>query len=461
MENKKKADRLLIILLFAFIINIFIRVYFHKNFYTEMISFVIEAALIGGIADWFAITALFKKPLGFPWHTAIIPRNREKVVDAIANMVENELLSEKTLKGKIKEIQIIGTIIDFADKYIKEGTKVYKLIEKAGTKVLDSINTEKLAKTIEKGLKNSLKEIDLSVYLSKTVRFAIKNGECKKLFVKMLDTLIIKAKENATRNAIENIINKGIEDELNKASGFKRMMMELALGVARGTNSVNTSDAADSIQEQLIEMLIRLKNEDDSLHIELLSKIEGIVEEIHTNPEAIENIEKWKLDTIEKITIYNQLNEVIENIFRALRYGIKAENLENDNKLLLEGQGDENVQVYVNNVIPVIAWLKEQLNKYWEELKNNDNAKNAIENYIKEVVLKVIQAEHNFIGVIVKKVLNNLTDEALNEFIEQKAGNDLHWIRINGCLVGGIFGLIVFLLINGIYMPIVTSLFNL
>lgn len=461
MENKKRADRLLIILLLVFIINVFIRIYFHKNFYTEMISFVIEAALIGGIADWFAITALFKKPLGFPWHTAIIPRNREKVVDAIANMVEHELLSEKTLKGKIKEIKVIDTIINFIDKNIKEGTQIYKIIEKVGTSILDNISTEKIAKTIEQGLKNSLKEVDLSVYLTKAINFAIKNGECKKLFIKMLDSLIIKAKQDSTKEAIENIINKAIDDELNKASGLKRMMMELALGVARGTNSVNTTDAATSIQEQLIEMLIRLKNENDPLHIEMLHKIEEVAENLHNNTKALEDIEKWKIDTIEKISVYNELNEIIENIFRALRYGVKAENLQDGNKLLLQSQGDEKAEIYINNVVPVIAWIKGQLNKYWEDFKNNDNAKNAVEGYIKEVIYKIMQAEHSFIGVIVKKVLNNLTDESLNEFIEQKAGNDLHWIRINGCLVGGIFGLIVFLFINELYLPVVTRLFNL
>lgn len=461
MKNKKIADRLLVFLLLTFIINVFIRIYFHKNFYTEMISFVIEAALIGGIADWFAITALFKKPLGFPWHTAIIPRNREKVVDAVASMVEDELLSEKTLKVKIKEIKIVNTVIDFIDKNIREETRVYKVIEKIGTGILDNIDTEKISKTIENGLKNSLREMDLSIYISKAVKFAIKSGECKKLFIKMLDSLIIKARQKSTREAIENIINKAIEDELNKTSGFKRMMMEIALGVARGTNSVNITDASTSIQEQLIEMLIKLQNEEDPLHIELLGKIEDVAGNLYNNKKALEDIEKWKQETIEKITVYNELNEIIENIFRALKYGIKAENLQNGNKLLLQSGVDEKSQIYINNVIPVVMWIKGQLNKYWEEFKNNDRAKDAVETYIKELIYKVIQSEHRFIGVIVKKVMNNLTDDSLNEFIEQKAGNDLHWIRINGCLIGGIFGLIVFLFINELYLPLITRLFNL
>lgn len=460
MENKRKADQLLGILLIAFILNVFIRIYVHKGFYTDMISFVIEAALIGGIADWFAITALFKKPLGFPWHTAIIPRNRDKVVDAIANMVENELLSEKTLKGKIKEIKIINVIINFIDNSIKEGNEIFKLVEKVGNGILNSLDADKLAKVIEKGLKNSLRDIDLSIHLNNIVKFVIENGQCKSMFINMLDSLIVKAKEENTKDAIENVINKAIDDELNKATGLKRMMMELALGVARETKSVNVSEAAISIQQQLIEMLVRLKDDNDPLHIEMIDKIQEIVQDLTNNQKALEDMENWKQETIDKVLVYTEFREILENVIRALRYGIKAENLKSNNLLVQSGE-NETVQIYINNVVLTNSWIKQQLRKYWEELKDNEKAKDTIDGYIKEIIFKIIQSEHRFIGVIVKKVLNNLTDDSLNEFIEQKAGNDLHWIRINGCLVGGIFGLLVFLFINGVYLPIVAKLLSL
>lgn len=53
----------------------------------QLLKFVLEAALVGGLADWFAITAIFKKPLGWGFHTALIPRNRAKLIEAVAGMV--------------------------------------------------------------------------------------------------------------------------------------------------------------------------------------------------------------------------------------------------------------------------------------------------------------------------------------------------------------------------------------
>lgn len=455
MRNKKIADRLLFILLLAFIAIIFIKVYFHKSFFTEMLGFVIEAALIGGIADWFAITALYEKPLGFPWHTAIIPKNRDKVIDSIAYMVENELLNEKTLQSKIKEIKIIDSLIEYIDRSAKQGGYIFEFIEKYSTKFLDGINKDKIAGYIEENLKTNLKEVDLSVYLSKILMFAAKSSDCEKLFTEVLEEIITKAKEENTRNEIYNMINELIKKNIDNKKGIQRMLMEVAVTLAKETDSVNTLDAAYSIQEQILEVLLKLKDESDPIHIEMINKIEQVIERLHTDEEVICSVEKWKLYTIEKIIIRSELGSVIENTIMALKYAIKKESVQVDD-LLDKNTNVENFQLYINSIEPIINWLKNQISNYWESFKNDSKAKRTVEIYIKGFIYKVIKSEHHFIGIIVNKTLSNLTDDSLNDFIQKKAGNDLHWIRINGCIVGAVFGLLVFLFMNEIYLPIIS-----
>ena len=70
MKNKKLANRILLFLFLGFSLITLFRIFILDNFTVRMLSFTIEAALVGGVADWFAVTALFKEPLGFPWHTA-------------------------------------------------------------------------------------------------------------------------------------------------------------------------------------------------------------------------------------------------------------------------------------------------------------------------------------------------------------------------------------------------------
>ncbi|MBV7271674.1 DUF445 domain-containing protein [Clostridiaceae bacterium UIB06] len=460
MENKKIADRLLFILLIAFIAVICIKVYFHKSFLTEMLGFVIEAALVGGIADWFAITALYEKPLGFPWHTAIIPRNRDKVINSIAYMVENELLNEKTLQGKIKEIKIIDILIEYIDKSVKQGGYIFEFIEKYSIKFLDDIDVDKIAKYIEGDLKNNLKEIDLTTYLSKILMFTVKSSDCEKLFINVLDEIITKAKQENTRSEIHNMINEIIKENIDSKKGIQRMLMQVAVTLAEETNSVNTLDAAYSIQEQILEVLLKLKDINDPIHIEMINKIEQVIEKLHTDEEVIFNVEKWKLDTIEKITITNELNSVIENTIIALKYSIKKGNVQVDESLYKNGDV-ENFRLYLKSIEPVIYWLKKQVHGYWENFKNDSKAKRTMEVYIKGFLYKIIKSEHHLIGIVVSKTLSNLTDDSLNDFIQEKAGNDLHWIRINGCIIGALFGLFVFLFMNEIYLPIVSKFIHL
>ncbi|WPC42605.1 DUF445 domain-containing protein [Clostridium sp. JS66] len=460
MRNKKIADRLLFILLIAFITVVFIKAYFHKSFFTEMLGFVIEAALIGGIADWFAITALYEKPLGFPWHTAIIPKNRDKVINSIAYMVENELLNERTLKSRIKKIKIIDTLIEYIDRNAKQGGYIFEFLEKYTTKFLEDIDKDKIARYIEDNLKSNLKEVDLSIYLSKILIFAVKSSDCEKLFVDVLEKIIAKAKEDNTRNEIYNMINELIKKNIDNKKGIQRMLMQVAVTLAEETDSVNTLDAAYSIQKQILEVLLELKDINNPIHIEMINKIEEVIEKLHTDEKVISSVEKWKLDTIEKIIIRNELGNVIENTIMALRYAIKKESVQVD-ELLSKNTNVENFQLYSNSMQPVINWLKEQISSYWENFKNDSKAKRSIEIYIKGFIYKIIKSEHHFIGIIVNKTLSNLTDDSLNDFIQKKAGNELHWIRINGCIVGAVFGLIVFLFMNGVYMPIISRVFHL
>lgn len=461
MRNKKIANILLIVLLILFIIIQVIKVNFYNSYYMEMLGFVIEAALVGGIADWFAITALFKKPLGFfSWHTAIIPRNREKVIEAVASMVENELLSSKILRNKIEQLNIIDRLIQFTDTNPKVQQYIFMLIEKYGIKALKNLNAEQIAGFIENSLKHNFKTINAAPYCGKILNFAIKNKQCEKLFEKVIDELILKVKEEKTKSEINKMLNGVIEENLSKVKGIKRMLMEVALDIAKGTNSINILEVSVSIQQQILEVLNKLKTEEDPLHIQVINKLEDMALKMQNDSEVMENIEKWKLETIDKISIKKELGEVIENLLEALQNSIRMENLHKSISIDNNENG-ESTETYTNTIVPAVQWLKQKLYDSWESFKSNDSAKKVLEAYIKDIIYKIIKVEHGFIGVVIKKVLSGMTDESLNEFIELKAGNSLHWIRINGCIIGAAFGFIVFLFMNEIYMPVITKLFNL
>ena len=80
-KNWNKADKTLLAAAAIFCFALCLNIQYKDNVYAKGFLFCAEAALVGGIADWFAVTALFEKPLGFPWHTAILPRRRQSFIE--------------------------------------------------------------------------------------------------------------------------------------------------------------------------------------------------------------------------------------------------------------------------------------------------------------------------------------------------------------------------------------------
>ena len=83
-----------------------------------------------------------------------------------------------------------------------------------------------------------------------------------------------------------------------------------------------------------------------------------------------------------------------------------------------------------------------------------------IDNILKEMLEKIIRSQHYLIGEIVKETLEAFTNERLNQFIEEKVGDDLQWIRINGSIVGASAGLLIYLFTNLVYSPYVVPVIH-
>ncbi|MCX7781280.1 MAG: DUF445 domain-containing protein, partial [Negativicutes bacterium] len=115
MRYSQAANRILAGVCILFIGAAVLRRQNPDNLLYEMLLMVSEAALVGGIADWFAVTALFRRPLGFPWHTALIPRNRERVIQAVVNTVEHELLSVTAIERRLAAISFMEIGIDWLE----------------------------------------------------------------------------------------------------------------------------------------------------------------------------------------------------------------------------------------------------------------------------------------------------------------------------------------------------------
>ena len=99
MSKKTQATLVLVIMFLGFIAT-----YKLDSFWGLLLNHGFLAALIGGLADWFAVTALFRKPLGFiSYRTEILPRNRERIMDEIVKFIGRDLLNPEYIINNIKK----------------------------------------------------------------------------------------------------------------------------------------------------------------------------------------------------------------------------------------------------------------------------------------------------------------------------------------------------------------------
>lgn len=424
MKRKNMANQVLASVVLFFVITSVLKYFYRDSFGIQLFSFVMEAAVVGGVADWFAVTALFRKPLGFPWHTALITRHRERVIHAIADMIQNELLSVDSIKKRVDRICFIGLFIDWVEH--KEGKLILKkMLSQYGHDTLERIDLKKVSIYIDEVLKQTIQKIDLIHHVKAMTQWAVEHKGYEQLVSAMIDQLIPIVETSNLRQLIYEQLVK-IREEQTKSIFEKAIFW-----FAEQTDSVNLSEAADAMYEEVLIILYEAKKKDHILYEWLNTKLLEIMDQL-------EDKGPWEgvMEEFKQILVRNMdVTQIVEKSAQVTLEIIKD-----------------------SSNSPVVVWFYKQLDIYWNHFKQNQQAQIWLEVSAKQALYKVIENEHQLIGIAVKSVLNNFSNDDLNQFIEEKAGDDLQWIRINGCVVGGVVGLVLFIFLHYVYDPFVVPI---
>lgn len=425
MNYRRRANAVLSIVFILFVLVSTVKHFWLDNFLLRLFQFVLEASLVGGIADWFAVTALFRKPLGWSYHTALIPRNRAKMIAAIRVMVEQELLSAAMIRQKIEGLK-------FTDK-------ILKAIEKRGGA---DFLAEKLAHFLS-GLKAKVHEDQLASDLSALIRNKVRDfGLAQKIlgysqtllhrqeFDRWLDDRIedLLLYVSSTRvNAQILIYLEKMKDQQLASGGF---LQKTFFGFFQASDGVNLEAAADALQTHLILTIRRLKSPENVLRVRLKAQLELRLQSWENDQLTEAQIEEWLEQILTELPLESYVEKGVDKVLSQWQEGKS-----------LSGES------LVSSVKPLVS-------NVWTNVQADQNLQETLDTYFRNTLLEIAQREHSLIGEIVQETLENLSDDELNQFIEDKAGNDLQWIRINGSIVGGILGLILFVILNYVYQPL-------
>lgn len=431
MDRWNNADTTLLCAALCFLAAVGFNHLYSESILAEGFLFVTEAALVGGIADWFAVTALFKKPLGFPFHTALLPNRREEFIKASTVMVQQEFFSRRTLFKKIGNVRLLPLLVEYLEK---PETQEFILSEifTALKKHIAALDKEAQAKILANKLRREFGSIPAQDLIHDGGGWLKRSGKDRQLFIGLIKKLREVAAKPETRVKLQDVLEKFAAEKSQAAGAFSLLMA----GLAQMLDFVNFEEAAEIMQRQLLKLLDELSI-DSPIQRRTLTECRLKISELAETPEFRDLIERLQVDLAADLPIEETLEAAIDNLEQQiLSVNMKDFlNVAQDNK----------------NLGAVFAqFLVDLYRQFVDLLKVDSEIKVILEKFIYELTARAALYAQPLIGSIAKSALNRMTPEQLNNLVYDKAEQDFIWIRMNGSIVGSVIGVVIFILIQAI-----------
>jgi len=360
-----------------------------------------EAAMVGGMADWFAVTALFRHPLGLPIpHTAIIPRNKDRIGDSLAAFLRDNFLTSSVVARRMGRIDVAAA----AGRFLANppsGGRLRGGASRLIADVLESLDPERLGSMVRYGLAAKLRALSIAPLLGQALKAAIAENR----HVPIVDGIIVWADRTLDANEamIRGIVNQragaimrwtGLDEKLANAilSGLHKLLSEMA---ADPTHPVRAKS-----EEALANLAERMQHDP-----EMQAKVERLKEEIIDNPA----VDRW-----------------MEGLWESARAGLlKAAR---DPEATLAGR------------------FGDALRQLGTTLQNEPRLKRTINQFARRATVGAIDSYGDHIVRLVSDTIRGWDAATVTGRLEGAVGRDLQYIRINGTVVGGLVGLAIHLL---------------
>ena len=407
MTYRQRANMILG-LSFVCFIPIFLWWYTHDvSVWEELLFFVIHSALIGSIADWFAVTALFEKPLGFPYHTELLYRHRDLIIDSMTKIISEKLLQPNMWQDKLYQISFIDKLVGwlrgpngrekFRSVLYEVAQRAYRYAQKGGTQA-----------SIASHIRKYLKQQPLVSFFQDRLISLLEDPNSN-----MFNDAIGLVRELVNSDDFDSLLEKLILQwrEESQHSSMSSLTLTKVLGI------VDTRKIAKDIKMGIVEWLDQWEHAEGEQREWLCRKLELFLYSM--NGQLAFGVQNWQDQFVDSLPIEQWLTATQNS---AKDYFTKGD------------QGKEELK----------DLLEEQFIHYLEYCRSYPESKDWLDEQIRRACNVILEHEHSLIAVAVRDVLSGFDKKRFNQFLESKVGEDLAWIRINGAIVGASIGICVF-----------------
>ncbi|HQS69936.1 MAG: hypothetical protein B7Y36_06220 [Novosphingobium sp. 28-62-57] len=361
-----------------------------------------EAAMVGGLADWFAVTALFRHPLGLPIpHTAIIPENKDRIADTMAAFLQNNFLTPGVVARRMAAVNTAAAAGAFlADPRTGES----RLRDGAAglvADVLESLDPEKLGGLAKGALRGQLEKFELSPLLGQLLGAAIADGR----HMPVIESLIRKTAE--TLEANEALIQETIHERANAILRWTGLDEKLA-------NSI-----LDGLYKLLAETLVV---PDHPLRRKIEDGLQTLAHDLVHDPATRAKVEALKREVLANPAFARWLDALWERGRTRLLHTVR------NPQGALGGQ------------------FGASLAELGHALQRDVQLQRVVNRFARRTMVGVATRYGAQIVRLVSETVKRWDARTVTDRIEGAVGRDLQFIRINGTLVGGLVGLLLHVL---------------
>lgn len=361
-----------------------------------------EAAMVGALADWFAVTALFNYPLGLKIpHTNLIENSKDRIGDNLGNFVVSNFLSPSNIRPYIQKLKIS----QFVGEWLSKERNQQNLVKEMSNIVLDILNkldNSAVVNFIGNKAKEMSDDIKINHILGNGIEYVLDKNDHQR----MITSLSKQIKDYVLQN------QEIVKNRVKKESFFL---------IPKFVDDT----IAEKITTGLSSFFEEVENDQNhSLRSEITQKLYDFSHEIQTEEKWTEEFRGIKNDFLKK----EKINQYSKDIWESIKKSLSKE-LEDEDSALKK-------------------YLQKNLSELAENLKSDEKLQYKIDHWVRVTAYKYILRNTHQFGDLISSTVGNWQGKELSEKLELEVGKDLQFIRVNGTLVGGLVGLVIYTIAN-------------
>jgi uncharacterized membrane-anchored protein YjiN (DUF445 family) len=396
-KMRRIATALLVLMAILFVIGLQLErnVHHHWGF---LVAFA-EAGMVGGLADWFAVTALFRHPLGIPIpHTAIIPTNKERLGRTLASFLRSNFLRTGIVARKVRTMDVAAAMGRFLSQPSGGEGRMRMGASRLMGDIIAALDDERLGGIAKSAVRKQLEKLDVAPLLGQLLGAMIK----ERRHLPLMDAMIGWAAK--TLEANEPLLRQMVEERAGAIMRWTGLDDRLANAIVTGLEKMLADMAADP------DHPLRAKGEEG---------LQKLARDLKSDKELQTKVANWKAELLANPA----MNKWIEGLWDQGRTALlKA--ARNPDAAMSGSFGDA-------------------LTKLGSTLQDDASLKRQINRFARRAIVGTTENYGDNIVSLVSDTIGGWDASTITDRVENAVGSDLQFIRINGTLVGGLAGVVI------------------